>query len=202
MRVPLLLHAPGRLNPRRIGEPVSLVDLLPTLMDIAGEGAGFEPAQPLDGRSLLPAAAGRRKPDGVVHAEFMAEGTAQPMFMIRRGPFKYVGSQGDPPMLFDLSKDPHELHNLAGSAPVRAIEERFAEELAGKWDIEAIRCRILDSQRGRRVVHEALMTGLVAPWDFQPRTDASKEYYRNYGHPDFERALRIPAAGPPPRRRN
>ena len=40
------------------------------------------------------------------------------------------------------------------------------------------------------------MTGRVAPWDFQPQSDASKEYYRNYGHPDFERALRIPAAGP------
>ena len=46
------------------------------------------------------------------------------------------------------------------------------------------------------------MTGRIAPWDFQPQTDAATEYYRNYGHPDFERALRIPAAGPPPRRRN
>jgi choline-sulfatase len=122
--------------------------------------------------------------------------------MIRRGPYKYVGSQGDPPMLFDLSKDPRELHNLAGSEAAAAIEARFARELTEKWESEALRRRILDSQRGRRVVHEALMTGRIAPWDFQPQSDAAKEYYRNYGHPDFERALRIPAAGPPPRRRN
>ncbi|MFI5019617.1 MAG: sulfatase-like hydrolase/transferase, partial [Dongiales bacterium] len=202
MRVPLLLHAPSRLKPRRVGALVSLVDLLPTLMDIAGAAGNFDPAQPLDGRSLLPAATGRAKPDGVVYGEFMAEGTAQPIFMIRRGPYKYVGSQGDPPMLFDLSKDPRELHNLAGGTATAAIEAHFAEELAGKWDAEAIRHRVLDSQRGRRVVHEALMMGRIAPWDFQPRVDAAKEYYRNYGHPDFERALRIPAAGPPPRRRN
>jgi len=202
MRVPLLLHAPGRLKPRRIGASVSLVDLLPTLMDIAGEAAGFEPAQPFDGHSLLPAATGGAKPKGIVYAEFMAEGTAEPIFMIRRGSFKYVGSPGDPPMLFDLSKDPQELHNLAGSAAVAAIEARFAEELAGKWDAEAIRRRVLASQRGRRAVHAALMTGRIMPWDFQPQSDASKAYYRNYGHPDFERALRIPAAGAPPRRRS
>ena len=139
-------------------------------MDIAGAAGNFDPAQPLDGRSLLPAATGRAKPDGVVYGEFMAEGTAQPIFMIRRGPYKYVGSQGDPPMLFDLSKDPRELHNLAGGTATAAIEARFAEELAGKWDAEAIRRRVLDSQRGRRVVHEALMMGRIAPWDFQPRS--------------------------------
>ena len=105
-------------------------------------------------------------------------------------------------MLFDLSKDPRELHNLAGSTATAAIEARFAEELAGKWDAEAIRRRVLDSQRGRRVVHEALMTGASRLGISSRRVDAAKEYYRNYGHPDFERALRIPAAGPPPRRRN
>jgi len=122
--------------------------------------------------------------------------------MIRRGSFKYVGSPGDPPMLFDLSKDPQELHNLAGSVAMAEMEARFAEELAGKWDAEAIRRRVLASQRGRRAVHAALMTGRIMPWDFQPQSDASKAYYRNYGHPDFERALRIPAAGAPPRRRS
>jgi choline-sulfatase len=202
MRVPLLLHAPRLLKPQRIGAPVSLVDLLPTLMEIAGQTESFEPAQSLDGHSLLPAAMGRGKPEGVVPGEFMAEGTTEPIFMIRRGRYKYVASAGDPPMLFDLSKDPSELHNLAGSGAAARIEAGFAKELADRWNSRELRQRILDSQRGRRVVHEALMTGRIAAWDFQPQTDAATEYYRNYGHPDFERALRIPAAGPPPGRRN
>jgi arylsulfatase A-like enzyme len=46
--VPLLVHAPG-LEPRRLDAPVSLVDVAPTLADLAGASRhGF------DGRSLLP----------------------------------------------------------------------------------------------------------------------------------------------------
>jgi len=186
---------------RRVSEPVSLVDLLPTLMDIAGESRGFRPAVPLDGRSLLPAAACRPPAPGVVHAEYMAEGTDQPMFMIRRGPFKYIGAQGDPPLLFDLSSDPAERRNLAGSRPTAKIERGFAAEVASKWDAEALRGRILESQRGRRAVHAALTTGQLAPWDFRPPPDPAGAYYRNDGSPDPERPLRFPPSkAPSPKR--
>ena len=36
-RVPLLFYAPERFTPRRVAQPVSLVDLLPTLVEIATE---------------------------------------------------------------------------------------------------------------------------------------------------------------------
>jgi choline-sulfatase len=199
VRVPLLLQAPGRLAPLRVGAPVSLVDLLPTLMDIAG--SRFAPAIALDGQSLWPAATGGGKAPGAVFGEYLAEGTAEPIFMIRRGSFKYVASPGDPPMLFDLSRDPLELDNLAGTPAMVDIETEFAAERAARWDAAAIRRRVVESQRARRVVHEALMRGRLHAWDFQPRSDATKEYYRNYGHPDGERALRLPPAGPPPRPR-
>jgi choline-sulfatase len=197
VRVPLLLHAPGIFASRRVGAPVSLVDLLPTLLEIAG--IGLDPALPLDGHSLLAAARGRNKPPGVVLAEYMAEGTDQPMFMIRRDNLKYIAASGDPPMLFDLAEDSTERRNLAGST--NEIEQRFAAELAATWDAPAIRARVLESQRARRLVHEALMGGRLTPWDFQPSPDASKQYYRNYGAPDGERALRLPPAGPPSRPR-
>src|SRR5215472_10536339 len=115
IRVPLLIHAPGRLTPRRVSGPVSLVDLLPTLTDIAG--ISFEPGIPLDGASLLPAAKGRGSPTGAVYGEYLAEGTAEPIFMVRRGRFKYVASPGDPAMLFDLEKDPLELDNSPALPP-------------------------------------------------------------------------------------
>ncbi len=200
MRVPLLLHAPGLLAPRRVAEPVSLIDLLPTLLEVAGQRRGFRPAVPIDGESLLPAARGRRRARGVVHAEYMAEGTAEPMFMIRRGAFKYVSAPGDPPLLFDLSRDPGETRNLAGRAELAEVEAGFAAEVATEWDAEAIRRDVLASQRARRLVHGALTTGRPHAWDFQPRSDAAKAYYRDDSHPDPERQHRLPAAGPPPRR--
>ena len=51
-RVPLIVHHPKRFAPRRVAEPVSLVDILPTLTDLVGDGA---PAgvDPLPGRSLV-----------------------------------------------------------------------------------------------------------------------------------------------------
>ena len=51
VRIPLVVHAPQRYAPRRVGAPVSLVDVLPTLADIAG---ALPPVQPLAGSSLLP----------------------------------------------------------------------------------------------------------------------------------------------------
>ncbi|MFX5294949.1 sulfatase-like hydrolase/transferase, partial [Acinetobacter baumannii] len=38
-RVPLVVSAPGQFAARRVGAAVSLVDLLPTLVEIAGDGA-------------------------------------------------------------------------------------------------------------------------------------------------------------------
>lgn len=50
VRVPLLIHVPGA-PPHRRADPVSLVDLMPTLLD----GLGVPSAAAWDGRSLLPA---------------------------------------------------------------------------------------------------------------------------------------------------
>ncbi len=54
-RVPLLFVWPGHLQAgSRVREPVSLVDLLPTLLDLAG----LPPAEVAQGRSLVPALRG------------------------------------------------------------------------------------------------------------------------------------------------
>jgi len=198
MRVPLLLAAPGGLAPRRVREPVSLLDLLPTMLDLAE--LGTEPALPFEGSSLLAAAAGNGRRTGAVAAEYLAEGTGQPMFMIRRGRYKYTASPGDPPALFDLAADPLELANLAGLGEAAAAERRLAAEVARMWDAAALRRAVIDSQRARRLVHEALMQGRLQPWDFAPPGGAAQRYYRNYGLPEPERRLRHPAAGRPPAR--
>ena len=201
MRIPLLMYRPGFLPPRRVREPVSLIDLLPTLMEIAINGRKFAAAEPTDGRSLLAAAAGHPMTPSAVYAEYTAEGTEQPMFMIRRGWFKYISTPGDPPMLFDLSEDPQERRNLSGGTRTAKIERGFAAEVASKWDAAEIRRRVVASQRARRFVHAALMTGRLAAWDFQPRSNAESAYFRNYGASDPERRFRFPPTRRTPRRR-
>jgi choline-sulfatase len=201
-RVPLILHAPKLFAPRRVAGNVSLVDLLPTFLDMAGEGGASEPASPLDGRSLLPLAGGNG--DGgshTVYGEYMAEGTFQPLFMIRRGRHKYIACEGDPPQLYDLAADPHELTNLAADPRHRDLAASFAREVAGKWDSAALRHAVIDSQRQRVFVQEALLKGRITPWDYEPRADASRQYNRNYGGElyDTDRRARLPRRSEPPK---
>ncbi len=195
VRVPLILCAPELFAARRVAQGVSLVDLLPTLLSIA-EGGDRCAAMPVDGTSLTSLAAGRDdKAPEAVYGEYMAEGTSQPIFMIRRGNHKYIACAGDPPQLFDLVADPLEMNNLAGRAEHAALEAGFAAEAAQKWDEAAIRRDVIESQRRRLLIHEALLRGRVQPWDYAPVVDASRQYYRNLtGVPLIsERASRVPS---------
>jgi choline-sulfatase len=195
VRVPLIMHAPGIFGRRRVTQNVSLLDLLPTLVELTGEGRTFEPATPVDGRSLLGLAAGSAAGwADSVHGEYMAEGTFQPVFMIRRGRHKYVACDGDPPQLFDLASDPHELTNLADDPDHARLSAGFAAEAAAKWNSAAIREEILLSQRRRGLVQDALLRGRIHPWDYEPRADASRQYNRNYGGElyDTDRRARLP----------
>ena len=195
-RVPLIVSAPGRFAPRRVAAPVSLVDLLPTLLDLAGDGAPA-PADPLDGTSLAPLMAGAAEggPEAVA-GEYLAEGTAAPCFMLRRGRYKYIACDTDPPQLFDLEADPRELENLAGSADHGEVETAMAAGVARRWDGAALRERVLASQRRRRLVFEALMTGERSLWDYRPPRDASRDYIRNLGGLyETETRARLPVRG-------
>ena len=202
VRVPLIICASALFGARRVAQGVSLLDLLPTLVDIAGSGERSTLAAPIDGTSLTSLAAGRN--DGApeaVYGEYLAEGTSQPIFMIRRGVHKYVACAGDPPQLFDLAADPLELNNLAGRAEQPALAAAFAQEVARKWDSEAIRRQVIDSQRRRALIHDALLQGRVQPWDYAPAVDAARQYYRNLTDAPVasERASRVPSQTPAPR---
>ena len=59
LRVPLIVSAPGRFAARRVATPVSLVDVMPTLLELARR-PGARRRSAGDGRSLVPALRGRR----------------------------------------------------------------------------------------------------------------------------------------------
>ena len=193
-RVPLLVHAPGRFEPRRVSAAVSTCDLLPTLVELAG--GSVEPGLPLDGRSLLGHLQGQGGHDEVI-GEYMAEGTVGPLMMIRRGAYKFVYSEDDPWLLYDLSRDPHERENLAGSPDHQALLQAFADQARQRWDIPSLRRQVLASQRRRRLVAQALSIGRLKSWDHQPMVDASQQYMRNHiDLDDLERKARYPQPAP------
>jgi choline-sulfatase len=175
-RVPLVVSSPGRVAPGRRPEPVSLLDLAPTLLELATPGR----AEEMDGTSLVPLLEDRAAVRGTdVVGEYLAEGVTSPAVMIRRGRHKFVWCEDDPDQLYDLEDDPHELVNLAERQTHAELCRAFRDEVAARWDMGALTRRVLESQHERRLVAAALGAGRPPEWDFQPRADASKQYVRS-----------------------
>ncbi|WP_181702043.1 choline-sulfatase [Chthonobacter albigriseus] len=176
-RVPLMIAAPG-MKAGLVEAPVSTLDVLPTLAELAG--IDLDQVAPwTDGESLVGLANGgeRRSP---VLMEYAAEGTIAPMVAIREGRWKYTACPADPPMLFDVAADPHELTDLAGRPEVAAVEADLAAQVAARWDLGAFDAAVRESQARRHVVYEALRNGSYFPWDHQPLQKASERYMRNH----------------------
>jgi len=180
-RVPMIVTFPGQLAARRVAAPVSLVDLLPTFVALATDGKGLDWADRIDGESLLavaddPAAAEWR----TVAGDYCGEGTVAPLVMLRRGRWKFVRQPGHADQLYDLEADPLELRDLAAEPASASTLAAFAAEAAARWDLDGLSARVLASQRRRRLVHAAAMTGRHSAWDYQPPDDASRKYMRNH----------------------
>jgi choline-sulfatase len=189
-RVPLVVHAPQRFAPRRVRESVSTIDLLPTLVELAG--GHLEPGITIDGRTLMPHLAGSGGHDEAI-GEYTAEGTIDPLMMIRRDRWKLIYSRRDPCLLFDLRADPHERTDLAASAAHREVLDALAAEARQRWDMDAIAARVLSSQRRRRLIAGAQAQGARTSWDHQPIVDAANQYMRNHMDlDDLERRARYP----------
>jgi choline-sulfatase len=173
--VPFLVWSPSRFKPHRVEEPVTLADILPTLAEIGGTTAL---ARPVDGKSLVPLLRGEPEDaERTVWGEYLAEGAIAPMYMLRRGPWKFIHSPADPDQLFNLVDDPEETNNLAASHP---LAKRMRAEVETSFDIARIHSDVLRSQQARLFMFEAMKNGSLFPWDFQPLRKASEQYTRNH----------------------
>ena len=177
-RVPLIVRAPGRFSSRRVDTLVSLVDLLPTLADLAGCPAE-ELLQPLDGKSLVGLMeGGALEAERTIRSELLCDGVDAPTVMIRRGALKFIYSKLDGGLLYHLEDDPNELEGI-GTNSTRAEElGDLTEEVRGFWDLDALCEDILLSQRRRMVVNAAHGSSGVPMWDYEPRQDPSRRYMR------------------------
>ena len=124
LRVPLLAWGPG-IVPRRIHEPVSLLDVPPTIL----EGLGVETFATLPGVSLLGALEGETLlASRTLVAEAPKYGADRSAMV--QWPLKLIRGPRDTVHLFDLVSDPVERVNLAEERP-RDVERmrRMLEEI-------------------------------------------------------------------------
>ncbi|MCG3180590.1 MAG: Arylsulfatase [Phycisphaerae bacterium] len=111
-RIPLIARVPGMPGGRRSGAAVYNMDLMPTVLELAGAAA----PSGLDAVSLAPVLAGRADSvrDGdEIRVEFHGHQGPYEQRMIRTRIAKYIFNAPDCDELYDLARDPHEMRNLA-----------------------------------------------------------------------------------------
>lgn len=128
-------------------EPVSLLDLVPTMADALG--IEFDPDW--RGRSVLPVVRGEREPDPdrAVFSEYHAHGTSRGAFMLRAGRFKYIYYPDRPDQLFDVESDPDERENLATDPEFREVRDELEHRLRECVDPERVDRNAREDQRER-----------------------------------------------------
>src|SRR5262249_34407318 len=112
LHIPMILRAAG-LPSRHIGGIASLVDVMPTVLDLLGLAP-----MAVDGVSLIPAGReGHDLPERSVYAESMYAKRFgwSPLRALRDGRFKLVDAPR--PELYDLDNDPFEEHDLSATQP-------------------------------------------------------------------------------------
>jgi arylsulfatase A-like enzyme len=137
IRVPTVLTGPGLNGGGQVDELVSLVDLPPTLLDVAGIPV---PAH-MQGHSILPLIRGEKTdwPDDI----FIQISESQIGRAIRTSRWKYsvstpiagagllqmASNQYEEEYLYDLEADPYELTNLIGLVSHQKVADRMRERL-------------------------------------------------------------------------
>lgn len=146
VRVPFLARWTGVLPAGRVyDQPVSALDIAPTVLALAGVAPGKE--KTLDGVDILPHLAGRASdpPHGALFWRFyLSAGPELHKWAIRQGDWKLVHSPerdektGEPrgidfTGLYDVAHDPGETKDLRAEQPelVRQLEARWQEWNAG-----------------------------------------------------------------------
>ncbi len=196
-KVPLIVKYPKKFKPKRIKSLVSLVDLLPTLLDFATGNNTFQFASRIEGNSLSALLNGDSTNwDNAVISEYTGEGVISPCRMLRRNNFKYIYTHGFPAMLFDLDDDPFEIRNLSGKAKFSSIEATLNAEILAGWDAEEILKQCIASQKERLLIQKA--TQGEPTWAHVVRAGDEGRYVRNASAVGTKAAARYPFVEPTP----
>jgi len=118
LHIPLLIHAPGQIKHKDIFTPTSNIDILPTILSVAGKA----PAQNMDGK-VLPGFGGQVDEARPIFSMVAVDNPVfspikKAVISMRKHALKLIAYLGynemaQPFELYDLESDPEELNNLA-----------------------------------------------------------------------------------------
>lgn len=136
IRVPMIVRWPGKVRAGMSSDlPWYFADFLPTAADLAG----VKLPKNIDGISVLPTLLGRRQDiyDRFLYWEYFERGFQQ---AVRWRNYKAIRLKpNEPLLLFDLSQDPGEEHNIAGEHPevIERIEKylKTARTESPNWPV-------------------------------------------------------------------
>jgi choline-sulfatase len=131
--VPLIMSFADRWVPAQRREVTSLIDVAPTILDMAQ-------AMPLPeaiGSSLLPLLEnGNVGWVNEAFSECRPELSVPAIRMIRSGRWKLVHFDGERPQLFDLQNDPHEFNDLAEDVGYAEVRKTLLDRVLSGWSAE------------------------------------------------------------------
>lgn len=125
IRIPMIIKMPGMVG-KRINTPVSLLDVFPTVND----WFGYEEQEQFRGESLISLSKGNQRKQKAVFTESHANGRITGTFAVRKDNWKLMYYDGYGILLFDLEKDPQEMHNLATQSDNKEIQGKIDELMA------------------------------------------------------------------------
>ncbi len=118
IRVPAIIYSPSWLEPRVIGSPVHVIDLLPTLLSMLNVGLPDRDLK-LDGSSRHDLLIGLQEDDPYSHQPYYWLGVSRRSETVLQFPWKWIGFNEPEKQeyLFNIEVDPYESRNLIDINP-------------------------------------------------------------------------------------
>jgi choline-sulfatase len=142
--IPLIMAGPDVPGANLVNTPVSLVDCCPTIL----ESVGLTETSDRPGKSLW-TVAGEPDQQRTVFSEYHAAGTKHGIFMVCDGQYKYIHYTHEAPQLFNLTADPQELTDLAGSPEHQNVLHEYAQRMRTILDPEEVDARAKADQQAK-----------------------------------------------------
>jgi arylsulfatase A-like enzyme len=130
-RTPMMMRYPGVIKPgTKLNDYVMNLDIAPTCLDVAGVAI----PQDMQGRSILPLLTGKKEKGREAmyyHYYENGEHSVSPHFGVQTTKYKLIRfyKRVNSWELYDLQKDPHDMHNLYGKKGYEKITQQLKSHL-------------------------------------------------------------------------